>query len=133
MNPLMRNGMIGGAAIVVGVVVYGLFGGGDERPPVAPQKPPAVIIPGQPQAPHAKHSICYNTATGVIVAVVWAGHEWGPGDNTPPLATADVDMPPAFRSDDLPLRRWAYQDGQVVRVKGIDPAPLVVPPQGEPQ
>jgi len=140
-NSLKVAGAVVGLALAVGVAVFGLSSGDSTKPAGAPDKPAQVATeagdtsapPPPVPAPVHKHSICYNTATGQIVAVVWAGHVWGPGENRPPLATADVDMPPSFRVDDLPLHRWIYIDGKVQRVKGDEPPlPLTMPPEVQP-
>jgi hypothetical protein len=75
------------------------------------------------------HTICYHRHTGQVIVALPYGHEWGPGENREPLATADVDLPPDFRVQDLALRRWEYRGGKMVRVPGVKPAVVIVPPE----
>ena len=79
MNPKLAGAAVG-LALAVGVAVFGLSSGDSTKPAGAPDKPAQVVTgtedtstqPPSVTAPARKHSICYNTATGQIVAVVWA-------------------------------------------------------------
>jgi len=80
---------------------------------------------------HPAMTICYHRGTGVVIAALPYGQRWGPGPNREPLATADVDLPPDFSVQDLALRKWEYRDGAMVKVPGVKPAVVIVPPDME--
>lgn len=84
---------------------------------------------GEQPADYPDMTICYHRDTGVVIVALPYGHQWGLGENTPPLATADVDLPPAFKAQDLALRKWEFRHGALVQVAGIEPPELLVIPE----
>ena len=130
-----------GLSIAAGValVAAGIFAVVSGPIPDAPVVAPEVVSSGQPDVvaveavvgePDPELTICYHRHTGVVIAALPYGHQWGPGENREPLATADVDLPSGFSVHDIPLQRWAYRDGAMVRVPGVSPpVPTLLPPE----
>jgi len=127
---------VGALALVAAGVIAVFPGKGDVKKGQDAGPPPLVDVVSQPAPdavaqPHPDMTICYHRETGVVIVALPYGHQWGPGENREPLATADVDLPPGFKAQDLALKRWEYRNGAMVRVPGVKPAVVIVPPDPE--
>ena len=102
---------IGGVVVAVGPSEEGAAEDVTMSPDVS-VAPEPVIVPGE-------HSICYHRETGVVIAVMPRSHKWGPGEDRPPLKTADVDLPPDFSQEGVNLRQWEYRGHKLIQVPGM--------------
>ena len=132
------GGVAVGALALVAAGVIAVWGGkGDVKEGQDAGPAPVLDVISQPApdvtepASHPDMTICYHRETGVVIVALPYGHQWGPGEDREPLATADVDVPPGFHVKDLHLRRWEYRAGKMVRVSGINPPLVIVPPDPE--